>query len=128
MNGARTLLCGAVFVLKVGADGAAAQGGATPAPDPERAAKIVSGSCFLCHGTDGEAGTELFPKLGAQHAEYIAKQLANCKRGARKSAAVADMWKDLGDADFVSLGAYFSRKPPTAHDVSDPATAAAGKA
>ena len=39
-NGARTLLCGAVFVLAAGADGAAAQGDTRPAPDLECAAKI----------------------------------------------------------------------------------------
>jgi cytochrome c553 len=128
MNGARTALCGAGLVLALGADGVAAQVGAKPAPDLEHAAKIVSGSCFLCHGADGDAGTELFPKLGAQNAEYIAKQLANFKSGARKSGTMAGMVKELGDADFVSLGAYFSRKPPTAHDVSDAATATAGKA
>ena len=99
----------------------------TNAPELERARKIVSGSCFLCHGTEGDAGTEVFPKLAAQHPEYIAKQLANFKSGARKSSAMGGMVRDLGEPDFVALGLYFSRQQPTAHDVEDPATAAAGK-
>jgi cytochrome c553 len=97
-------------------------------PDLERARKIVSGSCFLCHGTEGEAGTEVFPKLAAQHPEYIAKQLANFQSGARRSSAMAGMVRDLSDADFASLGAYFSRQPPSAHEVGDPAVVATGKA
>jgi cytochrome c553 len=100
---------------------------APAAPDLERARKIVSGSCFLCHGTEGEAGTEVFPKLAAQHPEYIAKQLANFQSGARTSSAMAGMIRGLSDADFVSLGAYFSRQPPTAHDVEDPSAVATGK-
>ena len=47
------------------------------APDLERAKQIVGGSCFLCHGADGESSSEVFPKLGGQNAEYLAKQLAN---------------------------------------------------
>ncbi len=97
-------------------------------PDLERARTIVAGSCFLCHGTDGEAGTEVFPKLAAQHPEYVAKQLANFKSGARKSSAMAGMVRELSEVDFMSLGAYFSLKPPTAHDVDDAAAAAVGRA
>jgi cytochrome c553 len=99
----------------------------SPSPDLERARKIISGSCFLCHGTEGEAGTEVFPKLAAQHPEYIAKQLANFRSGARKSSAMAGMIRDLTDADFLVLGVYFSRQKPTAHDIEDPAAVAEGK-
>jgi cytochrome c553 len=128
VSGATALRCGAALAVGFGllaASGAAAQG--SSGPDLERAKRIVSGSCFLCHGIDGDAGTELFPKLAAQHPEYIAKQLANFKSGARKSSAMAGMVKELGDADFVSLGVYFSRKPATAHESADPVAAAAGK-
>jgi cytochrome c553 len=117
---------GAVLLL-LAAQGASAQAPAA-APDLERARKIVSGSCFLCHGTEGDAGTEVFPKLAAQHPEYIAKQLVNFQSGARKSGAMAGMVKGLSEADFASLGVYFSRQPATAHDVEDPAVAAVGKA
>jgi cytochrome c553 len=123
--GSRTVVRGAaLFLGTLLASGAMAVD--TP-PDLERARKIVSGSCFLCHGADGDAGTELFPKLAAQHPEYIAKQLANFKSGARKSGAMSGMVKELGDADFLSLGVYFARKPATAHEIEDPAVAAAGK-
>ena len=89
------------------------------APDLERAKKIVGGNCFLCHGADGESSSEVFPKLGAQNADYLAKQLANFKSGARKSTAMSGMVRDLSDQDFASLGAYFAAKPPTTHQVKD---------
>jgi cytochrome c553 len=97
-------------------------------PDLERARKIVSGSCFLCHGTEGDAGTEVFPKLAAQHPEYIAKQLANFQSGARKSSAMAGMVRGLTEADFANLGAWFARQAPSAHGVEDAAAVAAGRA
>lgn len=98
---------------------AAAACASAQAPDPERAKRIVGGSCFLCHGADGESSSEVFPKLGAQNAEYLAKQLANFKSGARKSTTMSGMVKDLSDEDFASLGAYFAAKPATTHEVKD---------
>ena len=35
--------------------------------DEARARKIVSGSCFVCHGAEGESGSEAFPRLAGQH-------------------------------------------------------------
>jgi len=98
-----------------------------PAADLERARKIVNGGCVLCHGADGDSSSELFPKLAAQNAAYLAKQLANFKTGARKSSAMQEMVKDLTDADMRALGEYFARKPATAHEVRDPELAAVGR-
>jgi cytochrome c553 len=89
------------------------------APDLERAKQIVGGSCFLCHGADGESSSEVFPKLGGQNAEYLAKQLANFKSGTRKSPSMGGMVKDLTPQDIASLGAYFAAKPGTTHEIKD---------
>ena len=53
--------------------------------DEARAKKIVGGSCFVCHGAEGESSSEVFPRLAGQHWEYIAKQLENFKNGKRVS-------------------------------------------
>ena len=42
--------------------------------DEARAKKVIGGSCFLCHGAEGESASEVFPRLAGQNAEYIAKQ------------------------------------------------------
>lgn len=94
-------------------------GALAQAPDLERAKKIVGGSCFLCHGLDGESSSEVFPKLGGQNAEYLAKQLANFKSGARKSSSMGGMVKDLTPEDIASLGAYFAAKPGSTHEIKD---------
>ena len=63
--------------------------------DEARAKKIIGGSCFLCHGAEGESASEVFPRLAGQNAEYIAKQLENFKSGKRKSSAMANMVTDV---------------------------------
>ncbi len=98
----KVALISSVLFLAVGAVWAQA--------DQARAEKIVSGSCFLCHGENGESSSEIFPKLAGQHANYIAKQLENFKTGKRKSTAMADMSGRLSADDMLALGKYFEAK------------------
>lgn len=93
-----------------------------------RAQKIVSGSCFLCHGLQGESATELFPRLAAQNAAYIAKQLENFKSGERRSEVMPRMVTGLSAEDMRALGLFFSRQPSPPHPPADPRLAAQGKA
>ena len=93
-----------------------------------RAQEIVGGRCFLCHGARGEAASELFPRLAAQNASYIAKQLANFKSGERKSDTMQGMAADLAPEDMRALGLFFSRQSSPPHAVRDAALAQEGKA
>jgi cytochrome c553 len=106
----------------------ASQARADEAQALARAQEIVGGRCFLCHGARGEAASELFPRLAAQNAEYIAKQLANFKSGARKSDTMKGMAADLTPEDMRALGLFFSRQSSPPHPVSDPALAEEGGA
>lgn len=91
-----------------------------------RARKIVAGSCFLCHGMQGESATELSPRLAAQNANYVAKQLANFKGGERKSSAMQPMVAALTPQDMRALGLYFSRQKSEPHPTSNARLAAQG--
>ena len=91
-----------------------------------RARKIVAGSCFLCHGMQGESATELAPRLAAQNENYIAKQLANFRSGDRKSSAMQPMVAALTPQDMRALGAYFSRQKSEPHTAADSRLAAQG--
>lgn len=93
-----------------------------------RAKKIVSGSCFLCHGMQGESATELFPRLAGQNAAYIAKQLANFKSGERKSEIMPRMVATLTAEDMRALGKYFSGQKSPPHPPADPRLAVKGEA
>jgi cytochrome c553 len=92
-----------------------------------RAQKIVGGSCFLCHGMQGESATELFPRLAGQNAAYIAKQLANFKSGERKSEVMPRMVTTLTEEDMRALGLYFSRQKSPPHASADPLLATKGR-
>ena len=102
-------------------------GNAWAQADEARAKKIVGGVCFLCHGTDGESSSEVFPRLAGQHAEYIAKQLENFKTGKRKSSAMADMVSKLKPDEMVALGQYFEKMVVPVTPPSDPNLAGMGK-
>jgi cytochrome c553 len=100
--------------------------GAWAQADEARAKKIVGGSCFLCHGAEGESSSEVFPKLAGQHWEYIAKQLENFKAGKRKSTAMADMVARVQPDEMIALGKYFEKKSVPPEQPKDPALAAVG--
>lgn len=78
--------------------------------DEARAIKIISGSCFICHGPTGHLSTELVPKLAGQNADYIAKQLANFKNGTRVSKDMSEMVAKLTADEMLALGKFFEKQ------------------
>ncbi|MBI3545083.1 MAG: cytochrome c4 [Gammaproteobacteria bacterium] len=76
--------------------------------------------CAGCHGADGNGGADpLWPKLAGQQSEYIAKQLADFKSGARKDPIMSGMAAPLAPADMKNVGVYFASlqaKPGAAKD------------
>ncbi len=100
---------------------------AVQAADHTRALEIVSGKCFICHGTDGESSSPVFPRLAGQHAAYVARQLADYKSGRRKSSQMQPMVDDLGAQDFAALGRFFESRPVMAHPVEDSELAGMGR-
>ena len=95
--------------------------------DEARAKKIVSGSCFLCHGATGDSSSEVFPRLAGQHHEYIAKQLENFKSGARKSTAMRDMVAKLTPDEMLAVGKFFEKQSVPTEEPKDAALASVGK-
>lgn len=95
--------------------------------DEARARQIIGGSCFLCHGADGEAASEGFPRLAAQNAEYISKQLENFKSGKRKSSAMSSMVANLSSDDMAALGRFYASRPAHQEAAKDQQLASAGQ-
>lgn len=82
----------------------------TAAPDA-RVLSIIESRCMLCHGREGESASAVYPRLAAQHPDYLQKQLKDFRDGRRKSDTMVDMVKDLKDDEFAGLAAWFgSRK------------------
>ena len=106
---------------------AAAMLPAAHAADLTRAVEIVEGKCFICHGTEGESSSPVFPRLAGQHAGYVARQLADYQSGKRKNDTMQAMVADLSADDMRLLGMYFESKPTRAHPVADPELAQVGR-
>jgi cytochrome c553 len=94
--------------------------------DEARAKKIAGGSCFLCHGAQGESTSEVFPRLAGQNAEYIAKQLSAFKAGTRKSTAMADMVAKLTPDEMLALGKFYQKMEIPKEEPKDPQLAGMG--
>jgi cytochrome c553 len=97
------------------------------AADLARAEEIVSGRCFLCHGMEGESASPVFPRLAGQHADYIAKQLADFKSGKRNSDTMKPQTEELTPAEMKALGAFFQAKVVGPRPARDPELLAVGK-
>ena len=116
------LLAGTLLALLI-----STQGRADEKPDLARAEEIVSGRCFLCHGLEGESASPVFPRLAGQHADYIAKQLADFKSGKRNSDTMKPQAEELTPAEMKSLGAFFQLKVVGPRQAKDPELLAVGK-
>ena len=95
--------------------------------DEARAKKIAGGSCFLCHGMNGESTSEVFPRLAGQHAEYITKQLGAFKNGTRKSTAMSEMVAKLTPDEMLALGKFYEKMALPREEPKEPQLAAMGR-
>jgi len=88
--------------------------------DPAKAQQIITSVCAACHAADGNSASPANPVLAGQHADYIAKQLANFKSGERKNPVMLGMATALSPADMKNLGAYFEGQKPKARAAKNP--------
>ncbi len=88
-------------------------------PDLNKGADIASQVCAGCHGADGNSPTPANPKLAGQHAEYLAKQLANfktkpgAKEPERNNAIMAAFAAQLSVDDMRNVSAFYASQPLT---------------
>jgi cytochrome c553 len=85
----------------------AAAGTVQAAGDAE-AGKAKSAACAACHGVDGNSAAPTFPKLAGQHADYLAKQLAEFKSGDRQDPTMNGMAAPLSEQDMADLAAFYA--------------------
>lgn len=92
-----------------------------------RVMEIINTRCALCHGVQGESANALYPRLAAQHPDYMQKQLRDFRDGRRQSETMSDMVKDLSDNEIAGLAKYFASKPAGRRQPGDADLAAIGK-
>lgn len=97
------------------------------APDISIALKVVQEKCQHCHGINGEASSAIYPRLAAQHTNYLNKQLHDFKSGQRKEVTMNEMAANLSDAEITALANYFSAQPTLSHRVRNKLFASVGQ-
>jgi cytochrome c553 len=93
----------------------------------QRTQEIINTRCMLCHGPEGERGSRTYPRLAAQNAAYLEKQLRDFRDGRRISEAMTGLTRDLSDRDIAELAEYFSKSPPQSRPVRHAQEAELGK-
>lgn len=124
-------LAGGLLMLSISAEAAEklAVSGApgVPSAPGTKAKPIIDSRCALCHGAAGESASAIYPRLAAQHPDYLIKQLQDFRDGRRKGDTMSEMAKDLTDDQITELAAWFGSRPAAARRVGDTDLAAVGK-
>ena len=100
---------------------------ARPVAVPRHVQDIITGRCALCHGPEGESASAVYPRLAAQHPDYLQKQLRDFRDGRRVSDPMSEMAKDLKDDDIAALAAFFASRKAGARQPGDVELANVGK-
>lgn len=75
--------------------------------------------CAACHGPTGNESVDpTYPRLAAQHEDYLAKALRDYKTGARTNAIMAGFAATLSEEDILDLAAFFAAQEGTLEDLS----------
>lgn len=67
-----------------------------------------SAICASCHGANGDAPTDAFPKLAGQYESYITQALKDYRSGDRQNAIMAGFVDKLSIEDIRALSAWFA--------------------
>lgn len=67
-------------------------------------------ACALCHGADA-LGSDQYPRLAGQHAEYIMKQLASFQSNMRNIAVMHGVAQNLRTPEMQSVADYLESLP-----------------
>ncbi len=79
-------------------------------PDLGKGGTLSAQVCAACHTADGSRGSPANPILQGQHAEYLAKQLAEFKSGKRKNPVMSGMAAPLSEEDMRNVAAFYASK------------------
>jgi cytochrome c553 len=90
------------------------------------AGQAKSAICAACHGADGNSVVPNWPKIAGQHEQYLVRQVALIKSGARVVPEMAGIVPGLTDQDMADLAAWFASRE-SAGGVADEAKLVLGE-
>ncbi len=99
----------------------------SPKPDVAKGEAIATQVCVACHSLDGSRGLPANPILQGQHPEYLAKQLADFKSGARNNAIMKGFASTLSPEDMKNVAAFYATKTAKPGFAKDKATLLEGE-
>jgi cytochrome c553 len=67
-------------------------------------------ACAACHGSDA-MGSDMYPRLAGQHAEYILKQLASFQSNMRNIAVMHGVAQNLRSPEMKAVADYLESLP-----------------
>jgi cytochrome c553 len=67
-------------------------------------------ACSSCHGADAH-GTQDFPRLASQHAQYVLKQLGSFQNNMRKVAIMHGVAQNLRSPEMQAVAEYLEAQP-----------------
>jgi len=81
---------------------------ANPISGNPAAGKDQTAVCAGCHGEDGNSKDPNFPRLAGQYEGYLAKSLADYKKGTRKNAIMNGIAASLSASEIKDISAYYA--------------------
>jgi len=73
-------------------------------------AEMLANACAGCHGTNGVSAGPSMPSLAGQSQLSIVESMKGFKSGERPSTVMGRLAKGYSDADFETMGGFFSRQ------------------
>ncbi len=95
--------------------------GVGPGTDLALGEQLYKDNCVRCHGERGEGNNdEFFPRIQAQHYEYMLRQFRWIRDGKRRNANpdMIEQIKAFTDKDMVAVVDYVSRLKPPKEDLA----------
>lgn len=90
------------------------------------AGQAKSAICAACHGADGNSVVPNWPKIAGQHEQYLVRQVALIRSGARAVPEMVGIAAGLTDQDIADLAAWFASQQ-SAGGVADETKLALGE-
>lgn len=90
----------------------------------------VNDACIFCHGYEGNARAQTYPRLAGQPEAYLKKQLKAFAAGERTDATMESLAASMSDREIDGLAAHFAKMTPVSNATfhANAARAARGEA
>ena len=76
--------------------------------DTEAGRVLAAGTCFACHGEDGNAAIPGYPNIAGQSARYLFRQMQSMRDGDRDPKVMVGQLDNLTDEDLQDLAAFYA--------------------